>query len=62
MRYNYKDKRFERSSEWIKTSEAAKVLGVSQNTVKRYCREGKIEAKKPGGNWLIKRDELRGQI
>lgn len=59
MRYNYKDKRFERSSEWIKTSEAAKLLGVSQNTVKRYCREGKIEAIKPGGDWLIKSEIVR---
>lgn len=33
------------------TSEVAKLLGLRQQTVQKYIREGKIKAKEIGGKW-----------
>jgi len=38
---------------------AAEVLGVHPGTVKRLCREDKIEAEKVHNMWLIHNDILR---
>jgi len=43
---------------------AAKILGVSQETVRRYIREGKLKAEKKKSVglqkvWLISLDEIR---
>lgn len=39
--------------------EVAYILGIQQSTVQSLCREGKIEALKPGKSWLIAADEIR---
>ena len=38
--------------------EAAKILGVHWETVKRMCREGRIPARKVHNMWLIDKDVL----
>lgn len=38
--------------------EAAAVLGVHWETVKRLCREGRIPAEKIHNKWLIDKSEL----
>ena len=50
---------FEKAPAVLDTKTAAKLLRVSQGTVKRYCREGRIPASKPCGKYFIDRDELR---
>ena len=35
-------------SEWITTSEAAEIMGVTQTTVSRLCNKGKLRHKKHG--------------
>jgi len=38
--------------------EAAEVLGIHPGTVKRLCREGRLEAEKVHNAWLIHSDVL----
>ena len=43
----------------ISTEEAARLLGVSQQSVRKWCQSGKIKAKTtPGGFYKIERAEL----
>ena len=43
----------------ISTEEAARLLGVSQQSVRKWCQSGKINAKTtPGGFYKIERSEL----
>jgi excisionase family DNA binding protein len=43
----------------ISTEEAARLLGVSQQSVRKWCQSGKIRAKTtPGGFYKIERTEL----
>lgn len=43
----------------ISTEEAARLLGVSQQSVRKWCQSGKIKAKTtPGGFYKIERSEL----
>jgi excisionase family DNA binding protein len=43
----------------ISTEEAARLLGVSQQSVRKWCQSGKIRAKTtPGGFYKIERSEL----
>ncbi len=45
---------------YVNVVEAAEVLGVHWETVKRLCREGRIPAQKVHNMWLIgKRDLAR---
>lgn len=39
--------------------EAAKILDVHWETVKRLCRENQIPAQKVHNKWLIHKDDLR---
>jgi PTS system nitrogen regulatory IIA component len=45
---------------WLRTPEAAKYLGVHEETVRRWAREGAIPAAKLGnrGGFRFKRDDL----
>ena len=46
-------------SKIISTEEAARLLGVSQQSVRKWCQSGKIRAKTtPGGFYKIERSEL----
>jgi len=42
----------------VSVKTAAKYLGISEVTVKRRIREGKLKAYKDGGYWRIKREWL----
>ncbi len=44
---------------YVNVVEAAAVLGVHWETVKRLCREGRIPAEKVHNKWLIHKDSLR---
>ena len=38
----------------IPLKEAAKRIGVSRITMRKYCRDGSIDARKtPGGHWRV---------
>lgn len=41
--------------EYMTTGQAAVVLGIDDSQVRRLCRDGVIEAIKPGHDWLPKR-------
>lgn len=45
---------------WLTTDEAARVTGYSFRHLRRLAREGSIEARKVGRDWLIKADSLGG--
>lgn len=40
--------------------EVAAMIGHDASTVNRWCREGRIEAKKPFGRWVIGRAAMLG--
>ena len=42
--------------------EAAEILKVEENTVREYCRKGKIIYEKMGGQYRIKRSEINGYL
>ena len=42
--------------EYISTEELAKIYGIHEETARRWCKSGVVEAKKIGRNWYIKRD------
>ena len=44
---------------YLNAVEAAAILGVHWETVKRLCREGRIPAEKVHNTWLIHREQLR---
>jgi hypothetical protein len=52
------------NKEWYSTAEVAETLGRAEYTVREWCRQGRIRArKKPcgrgkGGEWLVPHDEL----
>ena len=43
---------------YLNVVEAAVILGVHWETVKRLCREGRIPAEKIHNKWLINKDVL----
>jgi excisionase family DNA binding protein len=44
---------------YVNVREAAEVLGVHWETVKRFCREGRIPAEKVHNTWLINKNDLQ---
>ena len=44
---------------YVDVIEAAKILGVHPETVKRLIREGKLAATKFGNKWIMELDGLR---
>jgi len=44
--------------DYVSVVEAADVLGVHWETVKRLCRESRIRAEKVHNKWLIHKDDL----
>lgn len=51
----------EKLSEYLKTAEAAEFLGVSQNTLRTWAKQGKIEVRvNPVNNYrLFRREDLQ---
>ena len=45
-------------SNYENVTEAAKLLGVHRETVKRLCRSGRIPAEKVHNTWLIAKNDL----
>jgi excisionase family DNA binding protein len=45
--------------EYVDVVEAAGILNVHWETVKRLCREGRIPSQKVHNKWLIHKDDLR---
>lgn len=45
-------------SEILTPIEAAKILGLAQSGVCRYCQSGRLKATKVGRQWLIDRKDL----
>lgn len=39
--------------EWITVKEAADIMDVSTSLVLKYAQQGKIEAYKPGRDWMV---------
>jgi len=43
---------------YVNVTEAAKILGVHREMVKRVCRAGRIPAEKVHNTWLIAKSDL----
>jgi excisionase family DNA binding protein len=43
----------------LTTTQAAEMLGLSKETVKKYCQNGAISAVKFGRSWLIEPSEVK---
>jgi excisionase family DNA binding protein len=39
--------------EWITTQEAAEIMGIHEESVRRLCRKGEIKARKFGISWMV---------
>jgi excisionase family DNA binding protein len=45
--------------QYLTTAEVSKALAVSQDTVRRWARKGRVQAVQlPGGHWIIHRDVI----
>ena len=42
---------------WYTVSEAASILNVSTETIRRYIRSGKLEGRKDGKQWMVKLED-----
>ena len=42
----------------LTTNEAAVQLGLDPSLIRRYCREGRIEAQQVGRDWVIEQEAL----
>lgn len=45
-------------SEYVDVVEAANILNIHWETVKRLCREGRLPAQKVHNKWLIHKNDL----
>ncbi len=43
----------------LSTSEAVQMSGLSREHIQRLLREGRIEGRKPGHDWLVYEDSLK---
>lgn len=43
----------EKPIEWITTSEASDIMGITPQAVQRLCRKKGIECKKHGRDWMV---------
>ena len=41
--------------EWVTAKQYAELKGISAATVRRHCRDGKLETKRDGRSYLIRR-------
>lgn len=49
-----------KNKDYISTSEAAKIMGITRIAVFKQIKSGKLEAKKIGNSYAIDRDALGG--
>ncbi|AGY59232.1 helix-turn-helix domain-containing protein [Gloeobacter kilaueensis] len=45
--------------DWLSLAEAAAEVGLSQNTLRKYAINGRLQAKKIGRNWVTTRGAVR---
>ena len=45
---------------FLSSEEAARLLGCSPKTVRRYCKEGDLPAEKLGRRWYISTETFKG--
>lgn len=46
-------------SRWLKMGQAMSMLNVCRDTMRSYCEEGLVRAKKlPSGHWRIEQDSI----
>jgi len=57
-RRNLRNDDNKRNIRWVSTAEAAQMLGVTTNTVRRWILQGKIRGKKIIGRWKIPAEEI----
>ena len=50
--------KFANAPDVLSTKQAGILLGLSTETVKKYCQLKIIPAKKPKGKWLIRKSDL----
>jgi excisionase family DNA binding protein len=43
---------------FISTKEAARIIGVSQRRVQQFVTQGRLQAHKVAGVWLVNQDDL----
>jgi len=43
----------------LTSTEVAEMLGISKDSVKKYCQNGAIEALKLGRSWFIEKSEAK---
>lgn len=44
-------------SDYLKAEEIAEIYGISLQTVWRWCKRGRIKAKRIGKRWFIEKDK-----
>ena len=45
-------------NDFLTAAEAATALGVHLQTIKRFCRTGKLKGRKANNGWLLTRKEV----
>ena len=45
-------------NDFLTAAEAATTLGLHQQTIKRFCRIGKLHGEKVNGGWLIRKTQI----
>jgi excisionase family DNA binding protein len=54
---------FETTREWLSVSEVSKIIGVGEQTIRRWARTGRLKAYRVGGTVIrIKRADLNSFI
>ena len=52
------EKRVTTLNDFLTAAEAATTLGLHQQTIKRFCRIGKLHGEKVNGGWLIRKTQI----
>ena len=49
----------ELEEQWITTLDAAQELGIDARTIRKWIATGRLQARRHGGRWLIRRNDLQ---
>lgn len=53
-------KAIEIERKWITTPEAAKILGVTTQTIRKWVKQGSLDGKKIGSRFFVLKESLEG--